>query len=109
VGHEDAEARIVACHREAWRAVGLFLIPFAVALVLLAPRAVAFRVITRAIVAGNAMWVLASVLLLAAGPFRPTLLGELFVGGQAAAVALFTWLEHVGLRGQRAGALQAAG
>lgn len=90
------------------RGVGLFVIAFAAALVLLATRPAANRGIARAIVAGNVLWVFGSVLLLAVGPFRPTLLGELFIGAQAAAVALFAYLEHAALRGQSGATLHAA-
>jgi hypothetical protein len=44
------------------------------------------------------LWVIGSVLLLASGWVSPTLLGELFVQLQAAAVAGFAYLEYRGLR-----------
>ncbi len=56
------------------------------------------------IVLGNAAWVAGCVL--AAVTFKPTLLGEVFVLGQAAAVAVLTVLEFSGLR--RASALSPA-
>ena len=46
----------------------------------------------------NALWVLASVAVVAAGLFSLTALGVLLVIIQAAAVALFAVLQSVGLR-----------
>ncbi|HEX6050295.1 MAG TPA: hypothetical protein VFZ21_13530, partial [Gemmatimonadaceae bacterium] len=76
------------------RGVGVFLIPFAAFLVWLAPRAGALRAVVRTVVVGNVLWVLASILLLASGWVVPTTLGTVFVVAQAAAVAVFAYLEH---------------
>ncbi len=80
------------------RAVGVFLVPFAALLLWVATRRHALPGITRLIVVGNVLWVVASVLLLVSGLVKPTLLGEIFVLGQAAAVMLFAYLEYRGLR-----------
>jgi hypothetical protein len=50
------------------------------------------------VVACNAVWALDSVLLLVAGWSEPTLLGEVFVIGQAAVVALLAEAQFIGLR-----------
>jgi hypothetical protein len=51
-----------------------------------------------AIVACNALWALDSVLLLVTGWVEPTILGEVFVVGQATVVAVLAELEFIGLR-----------
>jgi len=76
------------------RGVGLLLIPFAALLVWLAPRASALRGAVRAVVVGNVLWIVASILLLVSGEVAPTGLGTFFVALQAAAVAVFAYLEH---------------
>jgi hypothetical protein len=75
------------------RAVGLVLIPFALFLVWLAPRASALRVVVRSVVAANVLWVVASLLLLGIGPVDPTPVGTMFVIVQAVAVVGFAYLE----------------
>ena len=79
------------------RGVGVLLIPFAGLLVWLAPRASALRGAVRAVVVGNVLWVVASVLLLVSGWVTPTGLGTLFVALQGAAVAVFAYFEHRGV------------
>jgi hypothetical protein len=54
-----------------------------------------------AIIACNALWAAASIALLASGLLAPTALGYTFVSAQALLVALFGWLQYVGLRWQR--------
>lgn len=78
--------------------VGALLIPFAGLLIWIASLAPAPRGAVRAIVGGNALWVVASVALVVSGGVAPTRLGVLFVLAQAAAVAAFAYLEHDGLR-----------
>lgn len=56
------------------------------------------RPLVFAVVACNASWALDSVLLLFTGWIEPTLLGEVFVAGQAIIVAVLAELEFVGLR-----------
>ena len=74
--------------------VGVFLIPFAAFLVWLAPRASALRSVVRLVVAGNVLWIVASIGLLVSGRVDPTPLGTGFVSLQAVAVAVFAYLEH---------------
>ena|SRR5690348_13598959 len=76
------------------RSVGIFLIPFAAFLAWLAPRALKVRGLLWAIVIGNMLWVLASVLLLESGWVTPTTPGTAFVAVQAVAVAVFAYLEY---------------
>lgn len=76
------------------RPVGLFLIPFAAFLIWLARRADGLRGLVRAVVIGNVLWVLASLLLLGSGWVTPTAVGTLFVLAQAAAVVVFATVEH---------------
>jgi hypothetical protein len=90
------------------RAAGIFLLPFAALLLLLAPRASRALGLVRAIVVGNLLWIAASLILIAATSATVTLLGEGFVVGQAAAVALFVYLEVQALRGAGTG-LRASG
>ena len=80
------------------RAVGVGLVPFAGLLVWIARRTPVPLGLARVVVAGNALWVVASVALLLSDAVAPTRLGVLFVLAQAAAVAVFAWLEHAGVR-----------
>jgi hypothetical protein len=50
------------------------------------------------VIAGNALWVAGSVLLLVDGLISPNPLGYVFIGGQAVAVAVLAELEYFGLR-----------
>jgi hypothetical protein len=83
------------------RGAGLFLVPFVVWVAAMSrmarvpPRAMA------AVVAINAAWVVASVWLVAGGPYQPNVLGIAFVLVQAAAVAVFADLGWFGLRAVR--------
>ena len=80
------------------RSVGVFLVPFGMFLVWVATRRYSLPAITRAIVIGNVLWVIASVWLLVSGLVKSTLLGGAFVLAQAAAVVVFAALEYRGLR-----------
>jgi len=77
---------------------GVILIPFAVLVARLGTRGRIQRPLVFAVVACNALWALDSVLLLVAGWVEPTILGEVFVLGQAAIVAVLAELEFIGLR-----------
>jgi hypothetical protein len=77
---------------------GIILIPFAALVARLATRERLQRPVVFAVVACNALWALDSVLLLVTGWVEPTILGELFVVGQAAIVAVLAELEFIGLR-----------
>lgn len=83
------------------REAGLLLVPFAAALAWLGSRPRPGRGATRAVIAVNAAWVVASLAVAAAVLPRATPLGVLFVLGQAAAVGAFTLLQAAGLREAR--------
>ncbi len=51
-----------------------------------------------AVIVANALWVVASIALLVSGEVAPTMLGYVFVIGQAVAVLGFAELQWVGLR-----------
>ena len=76
------------------RGVGVFLIPFAAFLVWLAPRTAGLRSLVRVVIAGNVLWIVASLVLLVRERFATTPLGTIFVAAQAVAVAVFAYLEH---------------
>jgi hypothetical protein len=94
----DAAAQPLGLSVALLRWVGVILIPFAAYLVWIATRARDLREGVRGIVWTNVVWSIGSVLLLATGVLRPTLLGELFVLAQAVVVAAFAYVEYVGLR-----------
>lgn len=77
--------------------VGVALLPWVVVLLLAAARPVRPSVIL-GIVAGNAVWVLASVALAAAGWTDLTGAGSAFVLVQAGGTAVIAGLEYLGLR-----------
>lgn len=77
---------------------GIILIPFAAFVAWLSTRERVQRPLVFAVVACNALWALDSVLLLVTGWVEPTILGEVFVLGQAAVVAVLAELEFIGLR-----------
>lgn len=79
-------------------AAGIGLLPFALALGWLANRTTLRRGWVWAVLAINAVWVIDSLSLLALGWVEPTLLGNIFVIGQAVAVAVLAELEFFGLR-----------
>lgn len=80
------------------REIGLFLLIFAALLAVLALRRASPRLLFWAVVIGNALWALDSVLLLVSGWVAPTTLGGVFVVAQALVVALLAELEYTGLR-----------
>jgi hypothetical protein len=84
----------VALMREA----GLILLPFVAFVAWVGTREQAARGAVWAIVAANALWVVASVGLLVSGWVAPTALGYAFVIAQAAVVALFGELQYAGLK-----------
>lgn len=77
---------------------GIILIPFAGFVAWLRAQERLQRPLVFAAVACNVLWALDSVLLLFTGWIEPTLLGEVFVIGQAGIVAVLAELEFVGLR-----------
>ena len=83
------------------REVGLFLIPYATALAYFASRGSTPRRPAQVIIAGNALWVAGSAVLLVAGFLSPTALGIAFVIAQALVVAILAEAQFVGLRRQQ--------
>ncbi|WP_274424829.1 hypothetical protein [Chelativorans sp. YIM 93263] len=77
---------------------GLALVPFVALLFMLARREAAPRLLLVDIVLVNALWVVASFAIMAVGLVTPNILGVLFIGAQALAVALFAILQFAGLR-----------
>jgi hypothetical protein len=84
----------VALMREA----GLILVPFVAFVAWVGTRQEVLRGAVWAIIAANALWVIASLGLLVSGWVAPTALGYVFVIAQAAVVALFGELQYAGIR-----------
>jgi hypothetical protein len=82
--------------------VGGFLVLYAASLWFLGTRARVSRPAAWVIVAGNLVWVAASVVAAVAGWWSPTALGVAVVLAQAAAVVVFAELQFAGLRRSRA-------
>jgi len=81
-----------------FRAAGVSLLPFAALLVVLATRPTVPKSAVAAVIVANALWVVASIALLASGQVAPTILGYAFVVVQAVAVIGFAELQWIGLR-----------
>jgi len=88
------------------REAGLVLIPYVVLVAAVASRPVTPVATVTAIIAINAAWTAASVLLLLGGWVKPTLLGGAFVLAQALAVAAFGAIQYLCVR-QAAGSATA--
>jgi len=80
------------------RYVGLFLIGYAAAVGALATRQRPLAILVWAVVIGNALWLIDSILVVAGAWVAPTSLGYAFVVAQALAVGVFAELQFVGLR-----------
>jgi hypothetical protein len=80
------------------REAGLLLIPYVALVAFVGTREVISRPAVQSIIALNAVWAAASVLLLVTDFVAPTGLGTAFVLAQAAAVAVFAELQFIGLR-----------
>lgn len=76
----------------------MVLLPFALLLAFLSTRAQLPRAAVWAVIVANAIWSIDSIVLLFTGWVQPSLLGYLFVAGQAAFVAVIVELEYIGLR-----------
>ena len=85
---------------------GLALFPYAAYLVWLATRRAVPRAAVWIPIVLNVVWAADCLLVLFAGKYAPTLLGELFIGVQIVTVLVFAELEYIGLR--RAYAIVAA-
>ena len=81
--------------------VGLFTIAYGAVLWTVASGADISRRDAWSVVVGNVLWVLGSVVVVAAGWFSLTALGTEFFLAQAAAVAFLAGLQFFGLRGSR--------
>ena len=88
------------------RESGLFLIAYTALVGWLGTRQSVPRALVLLVVAGNAMWTLASIALLFSGAVNPNLLGEIVVVAQAIATGVFAELQYIGLR--RSGGVIAA-
>ena len=80
------------------RGAGLVLLPCAAVLVWFASRETLPRLAVLAVIGVNLIWIADSVAILLMGWFAPTGLGIAFVLAQAAAVAVVTELEVIGLK-----------
>lgn len=78
--------------------LGLVFVAYALALAALATRRTLPVALVWTLVAGNTLWVVESLVALAAGWLAPTPLGYGFVLVQAAAVGVFAELQFIGLR-----------
>lgn len=90
-------ASLLALPEPLLRYAGLFLLPYAALVAWLGTRERLTRGAVLAVVAINAAWTIASVLLLIGGWVAPNALGIAFVLAQAAAVGLFAELQIIGL------------
>jgi hypothetical protein len=77
---------------------GAVLLPFAVFVGFLSSRERPSRVAVWIVIALNALWVVDSFVLLFSDAVAPNLPGQVFVIGQAAAVAVLAGLEYIGMR-----------
>jgi len=77
---------------------GLSLFPVAIFIGLVGTRESLSPPAVWVVIIGNALWVAGSVLLLFGGMIAPNALGYVFIGIQAAAVAVLAELEYFGLR-----------
>lgn len=85
------------------RDAGLFLMVYGAFVGLLATREHPPTALAWAIIIGNALWVIGSLVLIASPWVAPSLLGYAFVAVQAIAVGVFAELQFIGLR-RRVGA-----
>jgi hypothetical protein len=77
---------------------GLSLFPVAIFIGLVGTRETLAPPAVWVVIVGNALWVAGSALLLFGGMIAPNAWGYVFIGAQAAAVAVLAELEYFGLR-----------
>src|SRR5882672_3647465 len=77
---------------------GLSLFPVAIFIGLVGTRETLAPPAVWVVIVGNALWVAGSLLLLFGGMIAPNAWGFVFIGAQAAAVAVLAELEYFGLR-----------
>jgi hypothetical protein len=80
------------------RETGLFLIAYAAFVGWLGTRASMPKILVAIVIAGNAVWTLASIALLFSGAVAPNLLGEAAIAMQAIVVGVLAELQFIGLR-----------
>jgi uncharacterized protein YjeT (DUF2065 family) len=80
------------------RETGLFLIAYAAFVGWLGMRTTMPRILVAIVIAGNAAWTLASIVLLFSDVVTPNLLGEFAIAIQAIAVGALAELQYTGLR-----------
>lgn len=80
------------------RLVGVGLLPWAAFVFYIATRATISRSLALDVIVGNAVWVVASLLLLVNDQVDPSAIGIAFVLAQAALVAVIAAVQYVGLR-----------
>jgi len=80
------------------REAGFVLLPIAAFVGYVGLRKALSRRMVWAVIALNTLWVVDSFVLLFSGWVAPTLLGQVFIAGQAAVVAVFAELEFFGVR-----------
>jgi hypothetical protein len=88
------------------RETGLFLIAYTALVGWLGTRQSVPKALVLLVVAGNAVWTLASIALLFSSAVNPNLLGEIAVVVQAIATGVLAELQYIGLR--RSGGVVAA-
>ena len=77
---------------------GLVLFPVAAFMTLVATRLRTVAIAVQVVIAGNALWVLGSLLLVSGLWFSPNLLGQVFIAVQAVAVVVLCAVEAIALR-----------
>jgi hypothetical protein len=80
------------------RETGLLLIAYSALVGWLGTRPSMPKALVLVVIAGNAAWTLASIVLLFSGAVTPNLTGEAFVAIQAIATGAFAELQYIGLR-----------
>ena len=80
------------------RETGLFLVAYAALVGWLGTRPTMPRALVAIVIAGNAAWTLASIVLLFSGAATPNLLGEAAIVMQAIVVGALAELQFIGLR-----------
>jgi hypothetical protein len=80
------------------RETGLFLIAYSALVGWLSSRSSLAKGLVMVVIAGNAVWTVASIVLLLSGAVTPNALGEAFVVAQAIATGVFAELQYMGLR-----------
>jgi hypothetical protein len=95
----DVLASLLALPAALLRYAGLALLPFVAYVAYVATRERLHRPAVWAVILLNALWVAASIVLLLSGWVAPNALGVVFVLVQALAVAVFTDIQYLGVRG----------